>query len=256
MRERIYQMLEGDGKGSIFYDRFMLICIVCSIVPLCFKEITLLFLWIERTTAGVFIVDYLLRWMTADLKYRGKRFPFLRYPFGFFAIVDLISILPYIRLLHRGFRLLRVLRLLRLSRVLRALKLLRYSRNFMLILGAVKREKKSLAAVCVVAVGYVLLCALIMFQAEPDSFGSFLDAAYWAVITLTTIGYGDIYPVSEVGKVVSMISAFVGVAVVALPTGIITAGYMSELNKNEQNKNELNKNELNKEEESRGAFEK
>jgi voltage-gated potassium channel len=69
-----------------------------------------------------------------------------------------------------------------------------------------------------------------MFQVEPDSFGSFFDAIYWAVVTLTTVGYGDIYPISDMGRVVSMLSSFMGMAVVALPTGIISAGYMNELN--------------------------
>lgn len=68
-----------------------------------------------------------------------------------------------------------------------------------------------------------------MFQVEPDSFATFFDAIYWAVVTLTTVGYGDIYPVSDVGRIVSMVSSFMGIAIVALPTGIITAGYMDGL---------------------------
>lgn len=71
-----------------------------------------------------------------------------------------------------------------------------------------------------------------MFQVEPESFESFFDAIYWAVVTLTTVGYGDIYPTSNIGRIVSMLSSFMGIAIVALPTGIITAGYMNELNKN------------------------
>ena len=80
-------------------------------------------------------------------------------------------------------------------------------------------------AVCILSGGYILLSALIMFQVEPESFKTFFDAIYWAVVTLTTVGYSDI------GRVVSMISSVMGIAIVALPTGIITAGYMSELNK-------------------------
>lgn len=76
-----------------------------------------------------------------------------------------------------------------------------------------------------------MISALIMFQVEPDSFETFFDAIYWAVVTLTTVGYGDIYPTSDIGRVVSMLSSFMGIAIVALPTGIITAGYMNELNK-------------------------
>ena len=94
-----------------------------------------------------------------------------------------------------------------------------------------KREKKGLLAVGVLAGGYILLSALIMFQVEPNSFDTFFDAIYWAVVTLTTVGYGDIYPTSDIGRIVSMLSSFMGIAIVALPTGIITAGYMNELDK-------------------------
>lgn len=91
--------------------------------------------------------------------------------------------------------------------------------------------RSALAAVCVLAGGYIALSALIMFHVEPDSFDTFFDAIYWAVVTLTTVGYGDIYPTSEIGRIVSMMSSFMGIAIVALPTGIITAGYMRELSR-------------------------
>ena len=92
-------------------------------------------------------------------------------------------------------------------------------------MNVIKREKRALAAVCVLAGGYIALSALIMFQVEPDSFDTFFDAIYWAV------GYGDIYPTSEIGRIVSMMSSFMEIAIVALPTGIITAGYMRELSR-------------------------
>lgn len=79
------------------------------------------------------------------------------------------------------------------------------------------------------AVGYVLTAALLIFNLEPQTFDTFFDAVYWAVISLTTMGYGDIYPVTTVGRIITILSAFVGVAIVALPAGIITAGYMEEL---------------------------
>lgn len=228
MREKLYQIFEGDKKISLFYDRFMLVCIVCSIIPLCFKETNSLFQWIDKITVAVFIVDYLLRWVTADMKSLEKKgIAFLKYPFSFFAIVDLLSILPSITVLNSGFKL---FKLFRLNRAFKVLKVLRYSKSFNLIISVVKREKKGLLAVGVLAGGYILLSALIMFQVEPNSFDSFFDAIYWAVVTLTTVGYGDIYPTSDIGRVVSMLSSFMGIAIVALPTGIITAGYMNEIN--------------------------
>ena len=79
------------------------------------------------------------------------------------------------------------------------------------------------------AVGYVLTAALLIFNLEPQTFDTFFEAVYWACVSLTTMGYGDIYPVTTVGRIITILSAFVGVAIVALPAGIITAGYMEEL---------------------------
>ena len=80
------------------------------------------------------------------------------------------------------------------------------------------------------AVGYVLTAALLIFNLEPQTFDTFFEAVYWACVSLTTMGYGDIYPVTTIGRIVTILSAFVGIAIVALPAGIITAGYMEELN--------------------------
>lgn len=79
------------------------------------------------------------------------------------------------------------------------------------------------------ALGYVFISALVIFNVEPETFSSFFDALYWATVSLTTMGYGDIYPVSTFGRIVTMLSSFIGIAIVALPAGIITAGYMEEL---------------------------
>ncbi len=232
MRKKIFEIIDiedEERKQNSYYDEFMMVCIILSLVPLCFKGSNLAFVWIERVTAGMFIVDYILRWATADLKFPGNKVvAYIRYPFSPFAIVDLLSILPSLSLLGPGFK---MFRLFRLGKAFRALRLLRYSKSFDMIARAVKREKQALGAVCVLAGGYILLSALIVFQVEPDSFGSFFDAIYWAMVTLTTVGYGDLYPVSDVGRVVGMISSFVGIAIVALPTGIITAGYMHELSR-------------------------
>ena len=79
------------------------------------------------------------------------------------------------------------------------------------------------------AVGYILVSALTIFNVEQDSFGSFFDAVYWATISLTTVGYGDIYPVTTLGKAFTILSSIFGIAIIALPSGIITAGFMTEL---------------------------
>ena len=235
MREKIYNIIDVDGNEdilSVLYDRVMIFCILGSVIPLCFKGNSVVFIWIEKVTVWLFIIDYILRWITADFRHsERKKMAFIEYPFTFYGIVDLLSILPSLVVLNSSFKL---FRLLRLNKAFKALRLLRYSKSFNMILSVVQRERQALITVCVLAGGYIFLVALIMFQVEPESFNSFFDAIYLSAVTLTTVGYGDIYPISQMGKVISMISSFMGIAIVALPTGIITAGYMNELNKREK----------------------
>ncbi|MBR4283635.1 MAG: ion transporter [Anaerotignum sp.] len=230
MRRRIYQIIEigsADDRLSRIYDRFMLICILCSVIPLCFKETNNILWWMDKITVCVFIVDYILRFITADYKLKGRGMdPFLKYPFTFFAIVDLVTILSSLTILESS---LRSFRILRLPKCMKTLRFLRYSQGFHLMSRVFHKKKDDLLTVCYLAVGYIIVSAMILFQVEPETFQNFFDAVYWATITLMTVGYGDFYPVTTIGKAVAMISSFLGVAVFALPTGIITAGYLSEL---------------------------
>jgi voltage-gated potassium channel len=108
------------------------------------------------------------------------------------------------------------------------------------ILNVLKKEKSALTAVATLAVGYILISALIIFNIEPDSFKNFFDAVYWATVSLTTVGYGDIYPITDAGRVITMISSLFGIAIVALPAGIITGGYLQEIkysNTDKENEN-------------------
>ena len=125
--------------------------------------------------------------------------------------------------------------MMRAMRVVRVFKAMRYSRSFEIIGNVIRMSKDSLVAVCALAAGYILISAIIIFNVEPDSFNTFFDAVYWATVSLTTVGYGDIYPVSTMGRVITMASSIFGIAIVALPAGIITAGYMSELQQEKEN---------------------
>ena len=241
MRKRLFEVIEASKDGdtlSSIYDTVILITVIVSLVPLAFKDQTSVFSAIDKVSVSIFIVDYLLRWSTADYKFgRNGLVPFIRYPFTFMAIVDLVSILPSITLMSsafkvfRVFRMLKVMRVFRTMRVFRVFKAARYSRSMDIIANVIKNSKEALAAVGTLAVLYVLISALIVFNIEPDTFGNFFEAIYWATVSLTTVGYGDIYPVTATGKFVAMLSSVFGIAVVALPSGIITAGYMDELTK-------------------------
>ena len=111
------------------------------------------------------------------------------------------------------------------------LKLVRYSKTMIIIRNVIRKVKSQLMAVLFLIIIYIFGAAMLIFQLEPNLFNNFFDALYWATISITTIGYGDIYPVTTVGRLITMISALVGMAVIALPTGIITAAYMAEITK-------------------------
>lgn len=237
MRKRVYSIIEqgyGGDTISIVYDVLMLVAITASIIPLMFVEETTTFRIIEQITVSFFILDYILRWATADYRIGKRGWSFVLYPFTGWAIVDLLSILPGLQLMGKGFKIFRVTRLLR---ILRLFKFIRYSDKIKVLGKVVRKEKGVLLTVLGIAIFYVFLTALIMFNAEPHinpltgnaTFENFFDALYWATVTLTTVGYGDMIPVTDIGRFVSMLSSLFGVAVIALPSGVITASYLDEL---------------------------
>ena len=237
MRKRIFEIIEvaaDDDRASKVYDLSMIVIIVMSLVPLVFKQVHPVLELISYFAALIFIADYILRWATADYKLKKGRKSFAVYPFTFMAIVDLLSILPSFVYINASFRALRILRMFVAFRVFKAF---RYSDTINIIRNVINKQKKALFAVIMLTFSYVLTSALIVFNIEPDTFENFFDALYWATISLATIGYGDIAPVTMAGRAITMISTVVGVAVIALPSGIITAGYMSELNRETERRN-------------------
>ena len=229
IRSQVCDLVHVSEKQTKFgraYDYVMIAAIVVSLVPLCFKGEYPVFRITDLVVTVLFIVDYLLRWSTADISLDKGRKSFAIYPFTPMAIIDLLSILPFFLPMNQGFK---ALRLLRMARALRAIRFIRESRSFRVIGNVLRRERALLLSVGALAVGYVLACALVVFNVEPDSFDTFFDAVYWACVSLTAVGYGDIYPVSDLGRVVTMVSSLIGVALIALPAGIITGGYMDEM---------------------------
>ena len=233
MRKRIFEIIElshDDDVLSKAYDIFMMFTILLSIIPLAFKESPSIFYYIDKITVSIFIVDYILRLITADFKYGNKILSFIRYPFSTMALIDIVSILPSITFLNNGFKLFKIFRLIRSIRVFRIFKIVRYSKSIAMIINILKKQKDTLLTVCGISIAYILVSALVIINVEPESFNSFFEAVYWATVSLTTVGYGDIYPVSVAGKIVTMISSIFGIAIIALPASIITAGMMEEIN--------------------------
>ena len=232
MRKRIFEIIEvaeQDDRLSRVYDWTMMAVILISLIPLTSKQNLFAFTAMDNVAAVLFIIDYFARWATADFKLKKKTASFFLYPITPMAIIDLLAILPTFTILASGFRVLKLLRLFRTLRVFRVFKMVRYSRSILIIGNVIKKQKEPLIAVCILAVAYILICALIIFNVEPGTFDDFFEAIYWATVSLTTMGYGDIFPISTMGRIVTIISSFIGIAIVALPSGIITAGYMAEI---------------------------
>ena len=244
LKEQIRELIEpkNDSPFSRIYDWIMLAAIVVGIFPLMFREQLTIFWYFDLISGLCFMIDYLLRWITADISSKHNRvMSFLIYPFTPMAIVDLLSILPTFNLISPTFKICRISRLLKTLRVIRVV---RYYEPLEIILTVVRRQSKILLTVFSLAIFYIFITALIMFNAEeeinPDTgrylFDNFFDAFYWAACTLTTVGYGDLYPISDVGRTISIISSMVGIAIIALPSGIVTVGYLDELKNCKKNR--------------------
>ena len=236
MRERLYSLVNGEEGEAMWCGRVMTVLSIREKLAFAAAELpdavgslidsNAALEAVEYACVVVFILDYLARWVTADLKLGKGALSFVIYPFTPMAIIDLLSILPVFLALNDAFRTLRVLRLFRAAR---AFKLIRYSRSASAISAVFEKQRQALLAVLCFAIAYILVSALVVFNVEPDTFHTFFDAVYWAVVSLTTVGYGDLYPSTDVGRAIAMISSLMGVAVVALPSGIITAGMLDEL---------------------------
>lgn len=233
MRKRLYSIVQKAEPGdrlSKLYDMFIIAVAFLSVLPLMFKGTHPVLEYIDLITVYILFGDYVFRWIVYDYTSDDpRRIAFLRYPFTPYAIVVMLSLLPSMGLLGPGFRMLRMLRIF---------TILHYSDNFRYIAQVFRKERRTLLSVLYIALFYIFLSALVMFAYEPDTFDSFFDALYWATTALTTVGYGDVYPLSAVGRLISMVSSLFGIAVIALPAGIVTAGFVDEISKNNARKEE------------------
>jgi len=228
----LYNILEDpNNRLNPFYNGFMLIIIFMSLLSLLFKNEYKVLTYIDYITVSIFIIDYILRLVTANIKLKKGLASYLIYPFTGWAIIDLLSILPSFNILSSSFKIFRVLRLSKLFRGLRILKIFKVSKQVKIFVAVFKKEKNALISFGLFALGYIFITALLIFNVEPDTFNNFFDAIYWATVSLTTVGYGDIYATSVIGRIITMISSLFGIALIAMPASIITSGLLEEMNK-------------------------
>ena len=253
LRQRVWELLDvsEDPQSGVadwdWVDVILLVLILLNVVAVILETVKSFqlrfgteFRVFEVISVGVFSVEYAARiWAcTADPRYRQPIIGRLRYVSGFDGVVDLLAILPfYITLALPAAALdLRILRVLRLLRFARVLKLGRYSDS----LGRMKRvigARRGDLGVALAAVGVVLILAssaiyYVEVDTQPDVFTSIPAAMWWGISALTTVGYGDITPVTQLGKFLGGIIQLLGIAIFALPAGIIAAGYEEESRRN------------------------
>ena len=204
-------------------------------------------LWyIELVSVIIFSAEYLLRIYVADLDH-PELSPLkarIKYIFSFMAIIDLLAILPF----YIPFIIpidLRVLRMLRIIRLMRIFKINRYTTALSTVAGVFRRKKHELLLSIAVVLILIIIAAVLMYnvenEAQPDAFDNAFSALWWAVATLTTVGYGDVYPVTVIGKMLSAVIALLGIGLVAVPTGIISCGFVEAMEeKNKENEEKQN----------------
>ena len=240
LRRRVYEELEPHARGQFglsFTNKvlvlFILVASALAILetePVVAAENGDFFRSAELLFGGIFSIEYLLRlWIAPDNPQWAKyRFPRIRYAFSVPALIDFLAIVPTLASLGPGggsvllrfFRILRILRLAKLGRMSHALQ----------DLGEAVHERRHELILTVGIAGFVLLVAsTLMYWAEadaqPDKFGSIPRAMWWCIITLTTVGYGDAYPVTMQGKILSGLVAIAGIGLIAMPTGILAAAF-------------------------------
>ena len=249
LKNQIYKLVEKGAHGSrlnLIFDYSIMILILLNVVALVIEtsknlseSVVLFLLYFEIFSVVVFSIEYLMRIYVSDLTYpaSNKFKSALKFIFSFYGLIDLLAIAPFFLpfLIKADMRFMRILRL---TRFLRILKINRYNNSLLLIFTVVKERKQELIMTGFVAFLVLLVSSFLIYHVEgeiqPEMFSTVLSAFWWAVATLTTVGYGDIYPVTALGKFISGIIAILGIGIIALPTGIISAGFVDRLKKKEK----------------------
>ena len=245
LKQIVFEVIQPASSGNIaskIFDSIILFLILLSVSSVFLATFDLspyCQLWLQRIenfSVIIFSLEYFLRIWTADLLYPGvgffrSRFKYIISPM---AIIDLISILPFYLPMIFPLDLIGI-RAIRLVRLLRIFKLNRYSDALISIGQVFKTKSKEIFASLFFVLILLVVASLLIYYAEhdaqPKQFQNAFSGLWWAVATLTTVGYGDIYPITPMGRVLGAIIAILGIGMVAVPTGILSAGFVEILEK-------------------------
>ncbi|MCD4746481.1 MAG: ion transporter [Bacteroidales bacterium] len=224
-RIRLHEIIfEADTKSGKTFDIILLISILLSVITVLLDSVkyinaeigNILFI-AEWFFTILFSVEYVLRIISTKKAFK--------YIFSFYGVIDLLAILPtYLSLVLTGSQFLIVIRILRLLRVFRVLKLARYVQASRYLLIALKQSRHKITVFIEVVLALVIIMGSFMYLIEgpENGFTSIPQSIYWAIVTLTTVGYGDIAPATVLGQVLASVIMIIGYSIIAVPTGIIT----------------------------------
>ena len=223
-----------DTRAGRVFNILIQILILVSVVTFSMETVPdlepqtrIILRYIEIFSVVAFTIEYLLRIWVADRKFK--------FIFSFFGIIDFLAILPFYLAVGIDLRSLRALRFLRLFRIL---KLVRYNRAMNQFSRAIKSAKEQIFLFIFITLILIYFASVGIYyfenEAQPENFSSIFDSLWWAIITLTTVGYGDVYPITVGGKVFTFIILMIGLGIVAIPTGIISSALTNSIDKSEE----------------------
>lgn len=228
-------MLTEPSTGKRWFEYLVQIVILYSIVAL-YVESELLhdgyieagtdfFVWNERVVGSIFTLEYLFRWWQS----KNRK----RYPFTLLAVIDLVAVLPFFITLSGSLRSLRLVRTLRMLFILRLFKLYRYNIALQNVMHGFRKVKDELAVVGFVVVIMVIFSAMAIHEfehdAQPERFGRLSDAVWWSCVTLTTVGYGDLYPVTVGGRIIAVLTMVVGIGIFGTFISLVGSSFLTTM---------------------------
>jgi voltage-gated potassium channel len=246
IKKKVYTVLHpeiGNTKWDRAFNAFIIVLILMNVVAVMLETVPSIyepnknfFFYFDVVSVFIFTVEYIMRvWSSnQDPKYGHSVHGRIKYMFSLGALIDLAAFLPFYFYSFIGFDL-RVLRILRLLRFLRLFRLTSYMKATRMLINVFKSTKNELLLSLVLTLFLIVISSCLIYFCEhlvqPEKFTSIPSTMWWSVVTLTTVGYGDMFPITNLGKILTSIILLAGVALFALPAGIITAGFLDEIRK-------------------------